>query len=131
MLLTKKSEYALLAFVYISNKEAYISVDEVSKELNISKTYLAKILQNFTKHDILKSNKGKNGGFKLNKNAKNINIFDIINIAENKTASVFDCSANIQECNQKKQFCQIWPLLNNLQNKIDSFLKQLTLNDIK
>ncbi len=131
MLLTKKSEYALLAFVYISNKEAYISVDEVSKELNISKTYLAKILQNFTKHDILKSNKGKNGGFKLNKNAKNINIFDIINIAENKIASVFDCSANIQECNQKKQFCQIWPLLNNLQNKIDSFLKQLTLNDIK
>jgi len=120
-----------LAFVYISNKEAYISVDEVSKELNISKTYLAKILQNFTKHDILKSNKGKNGGFKLNKNAKNINIFDIINIAENKIASVFDCSANIQECNQKKQFCQIWPLLNNLQNKIDSFLKQLTLNDIK
>jgi len=45
MLLTKASEYALLSLILISKEDYPIDVDTLSKKLNISKSFLAKILQ--------------------------------------------------------------------------------------
>ena len=45
MLLTKKSEYALLSLISISKQKEPINVDILSKELQISKSFLAKIKQ--------------------------------------------------------------------------------------
>ena len=55
MLLTKKSEYALLSLVLISNSAKPKNAETIAKELNISKSFLSKILQVFTKKKILKS----------------------------------------------------------------------------
>ncbi len=49
MLLTKKSEYALLSLLSISKHKEPINVDILSKELQISKSFLAKIMQNLAK----------------------------------------------------------------------------------
>ena len=65
MLLTKKSEYALLSLISIAKSTVPKNVDNLSKELNIPKPYLAKILQNFSKEGILKSYKGIHGGFEI------------------------------------------------------------------
>lgn len=61
MLLTKKSEYAMLALVIIAKSEVAQNADVLSAQLNISKSFLAKILQNLAKQNILKSFKGVNG----------------------------------------------------------------------
>jgi Rrf2 family protein len=68
MLLTKKSEYAMLALVLIAKKDTPQNTDELSAQLNISKSFLAKILQKLAKNGILESYKGFNGGFLLKKN---------------------------------------------------------------
>ncbi|OPX27388.1 MAG: transcriptional regulator [Campylobacteraceae bacterium 4484_166] len=130
MLLTKKSEYALMALIYISEKNEAISVDTISNDLNISKTYLAKVLQKFNKKNIISSKKGKNGGFVLSKDPKDIDIYNIVKIAESSDVVVFDCSISIGNCNQSKIYCQLWPMFNNLQTQIDGFLKKLSLKDI-
>ncbi len=49
MLLTKASEYALLSLIYISQKDVPVDVDTMSGELDISKSFLAKILQNLAR----------------------------------------------------------------------------------
>ena len=67
MLLTKKSEYALLSLVSIAQSDTPKNVDFLATELNISKSFLAKILQNLAKNGILNSYKGNNGGFTLKK----------------------------------------------------------------
>ena len=131
MLLTKKSEYALLSLVSISKSNKPKNVDTLSKELGISKSFLAKILQAFAKKKILKSYKGINGGFVLNKTACSLTILEIITIAEEKFPTVFDCSPSTNSCpGGQLGACTIWPLLNNLQGKIDKFLEELTLKDI-
>jgi len=63
MLFTKASEYALLSLILISQKSSPVDVDTISNELKISKSFLAKILQNLAKDGVLKSFKGANGGF--------------------------------------------------------------------
>ena len=131
MLLTKKSEYALLSLISIAKSSEPKNVDELSKELNISKSFLAKIMQNLAKQNLVISHRGVNGGFALNKSWENITILEIVVAAEEKTPSVFECSPSPDNCpNQVAMLCTIWPLLNNLQLKINDFLEKLTLKDI-
>ena len=131
MLLTKKSEYALLSLISIAKSSEPKNVDELSRELNISKSFLAKIMQNLAKQNLVISHRGVNGGFALNKSWENITILEIVVAAEEKNPMVFECSDAISSCpNNKAKFCTIWPLLNNLQFKVNDFLSKLTLKDI-
>ncbi len=131
MLLTKKSEYALLSLISIAKSDEAKNVDELSKELNISKSFLAKIMQNLAKQGLVISHRGVNGGFALNKSWETITILEIVVAAEEKLPSVFECSPSVESCpNQVAMLCTIWPLLNNLQLKINDFLEKLTLKDI-
>ncbi len=131
MLLTKKSEYALLSLVSIAKSDQPLKVESLSTELNISKSFLAKILQNLAKNGILNSFKGNNGGFTLNRPCEELTILEITKIAEEKLPSVFECTTATSVCNSNiNGTCTLFPLLANLQNKINGFLNDLTLKDI-
>ena len=131
MLLTKKSEYALLTLVSIASSDIPKNVDTLSQEFGISKSFLAKILQRLAKNDLLNSYKGNNGGFTLKKSCKELTVLEIIQISEDKLPSVFECTTAQGTCvSSVGGRCMVFPLLNNLQNKIDGFLENLTLADI-
>ena len=131
MLLTKKSEYALLSLISIARSNSAKNVDELSKELRIPKSFLAKIMQNLAKNDIVISQRGVNGGFILAKPYDQLTIFSITTAAEERIPSVFECAPSMESCpSESGNLCTIWPLLNNLQGKINIFLEGLTLKDI-
>ncbi|MBK1973802.1 RrF2 family transcriptional regulator [Campylobacter sp. TTU-622] len=129
MLLTKASEYALLSLIYISRQNKSQDVDHMSNELNIPKSFLAKILQTLAKDGLLHSFKGAKGGFSLSKNPKEYTLKEIINSVEKKEISVFDCSGGICP-NNKEENCFLMPILVKLQNKVDNFLESITLASI-
>ncbi len=131
MLITRASEYAILSLIVLSKTTSPIDSETLSNQLSISKSFLAKILQALAKNGILKSFKGVNGGFALLKEPKNITMLDIMSAVEGKAPAVFDCSPSIQDCpSEKADICSIWPFLNKLQGKIDTFLDELTLQDV-
>lgn len=131
MLLTKASEYALLSLVLIARAEHPEDVDTLSKRLGISRSFLAKILQALARDNILNSFKGAKGGFALQKAPEEISIRKVIESAEKKPLTVFECSSSSMNCSSGKgEFCIIWPFLNKFQHKIDEFLEEMTLKDI-
>ncbi|MBN2781997.1 MAG: Rrf2 family transcriptional regulator [Campylobacterales bacterium] len=131
MLITKASEYAILSLIILSKSANPLRSETLSNDLQIPKSFLAKILQSLAKSDILKSYKGVNGGFSLAKDTKDISMLDVIKSVEGKTPAVFECSPSIKECpSNKAHICSIWPFLNKLQGKIDIFLGELSLADI-
>ena len=131
MLLTKASEYALLSLIYIAQKDAPLDVDTMSGELEISKSFLAKILQNLAREGILVSFKGANGGFMLAQKPGDISIKRVIESAEKRKMAVFECSISQEGCSSSKnRMCQIWPMFSALQSKIDDFLDTITLSNI-
>ena len=131
MLMTRASEYALLSLILLAKADKPMDTDTLSKELDISKSFLAKILQSMARQGILNSFKGVNGGFSLAKEAKEITVQQVLNAAEGKTPAVFDCSTSINGCpSNKASTCAIWSFLNRLQGKIDNFLDTITLEDI-
>jgi len=131
MLLTRASEYALLALDIIRNSEKPIGAEQLSLQLCIPKSFLAKILQGLAKAEILDSKKGAHGGFILVKKSSEVSIASIIIAAEGKTPAVFDCSQYTTTCpNGSIGSCTISPFLVTFQSKIDTFLHKLTLEDI-
>jgi len=131
MLITRASEYAILSLIVLSKADSPMDSETLSRELSISKSFLAKILQTLAKKSILKSFKGVNGGFLLNKLPCEINMLEIMSTVEGKSPAVFDCSSSINDCpSDKANKCSIWPFLHKLQGKIDTFLADLTLADI-
>jgi len=131
MLLTRASEYALLALIILAKESEPIGADKLSEKLNISKSFLAKVLQNLAKESILDSFKGIRGGFALARDAKDISLMSIMNASEGKAPAVFDCSPSKDNCpSENADSCRVWPVLNNLQVKIDDFLANLSLDDI-
>jgi len=53
MLLTRASEYALLTLDYLRRHTKPIGAEQLAMDLNIPKSFLAKILQNLAKQGIL------------------------------------------------------------------------------
>ncbi len=131
MLMTRASEYALLSLIVIAKADKPLDAESLSSDLDISKSFLAKILQSMARNGILNSFKGVNGGFSLAKDPAEISVQDIMCAAEGKNPAVFDCSASEKSCpSDKASTCQIWPFLNRLQGKIDTFLNSLSLAEI-
>lgn len=131
MLITRASEYAILSLIVLSKASAPMDSETLSRELTISKSFLAKILQALAKKNILKSFKGVRGGFSLAKDAKDIHMLEVMSAVEGKAPAVFECAPSREDCpSDRASLCSIWPFLNKLQGKIDTFLAELTLADI-
>ena len=131
MLFTRATEYALLSLIIIAKEDKPLGTDYLSRRLNISRSFLAKILQSLAKQDILVSYKGAAGGFALARPADQLSIKEITQAAEGRQVNIFDCSSDQAACpSNQGEFCTLWPFLNKLQNRVDDFLGELTLKDI-
>jgi len=131
MLLTRASEYALLSLVVLAKSDKPLDTETLSNELDIPKSFLAKILQSLAREGIISSFKGVHGGFALNETSHTRTLLELMTAVESKTPAVFDCSSSQEDCpSNKASTCKIWPFINRLQGKIDAFLGTLTLQDI-
>lgn len=131
MLMTRASEYALLSLIVLAKAGRALDADTLSRELDISKSFLAKILQSLARVGILNSYKGVNGGFELARHSRDITVLEVMEAAEGKSPAVFSCSPSADDCPSNKALsCGLWPFLNRLQGKVDGFLGTLTLEAI-
>jgi|SRR3989304_5212731 len=82
---TKPTEYAIRALVYIvlqNMNGKRPGFKEIAKEINSPVQYLAKILQNLTKYELINSIRGRGGGFFFTKPKATLPLYDVIKITE-------------------------------------------------
>ncbi len=97
-LITRNTDYAIRALCYIvkSNKNM-VSVKELVEGLKMPGPFLRKILQELSRKGILRSYKGKNGGFVLAIRPEKIYIGELIEI--------FQGQIKLQEHIFRKKIC--------------------------
>lgn len=130
MKLSTRTTYGLRALIYIAlnSNNRPIDIKEISKSERISIRYLANILTKLRAGGILKSKKGKYGGFLLAKEPYQITLFDILKILDEKIYLV-NCLDEKMNCSKIK-FCgarKAWSLLNKC---IVETLKKISLSDL-
>lgn len=97
-LINRNTDYAIRAVCFMAkDKKKVICVGELVKHLKIPRPFLRKILQTLNKKRILKSYKGKSGGFILARLPNKIFIMDLIRI--------FQGGFKLRECLFKKRRC--------------------------
>lgn len=103
MLLSKSCIYALRASVLIASKknDGFITIRELSDELNISFHFLTKVLQEMTKAELLESYKGPNGGVKLARPANKITFMDVVESIDGDYM-IHDCVLGLPGCGVMK-----------------------------
>lgn len=125
-LLTRDTDYAVRALCCIAGRKGEIvPVSELVEKLKIPGPFLRKLLQILNKKGILKSYKGKGGGFKLAAAPDRIFLIDLMEI--------FQGPVKLNECMFKKRICpsvRICPLkrkLNSIERYVLAELKFITI----
>jgi Rrf2 family protein len=121
---------AIRAMIYIAknNKDEFISINEIAKELNLSFYFLSKILQKLVKGELLKSYRGPNGGVKLAKPSDSIKIIDIIEIIDG-TNFFNECILGLEKCSDENP-CPIHYMWADKREEIQKMFENTTLKDI-
>ena len=97
-LITRDTDYAVRALCYMAEKEdGKASAAELVSEIRIPRPFLRKILQALNREGILRSSKGKGGGFELARQPNEISVNDVINVFQGKMS--------LNECTFKKKKC--------------------------
>jgi Rrf2 family transcriptional regulator, iron-sulfur cluster assembly transcription factor len=81
-MLSNSCRYGIRAVIYLASQplsNGKTGIVKISNDLNLPTPFLAKILQQLTKHKILSSSKGPHGGFSILKDPKKITLLDIVN----------------------------------------------------
>ncbi len=87
-MLSKKSQYAFQALMYLAekNREEPVLIAEISKKKKIPLKFLENILLELRKAGILESKKGKGGGYYFAKNPKDVPLATIIRLIDGPIA---------------------------------------------
>lgn len=88
MRLTTKSEYTILALLYMARDESkgFIKIEAICSECDISKKYLELLFTALKQNRYIKTKRGTSGGYKLAKPASEISIAEIIRLMDGALA---------------------------------------------
>lgn len=88
MKLTTKSEYSLLALIYMARagKDSYVKVEDICDKYNISKKYLEQLLTILKQAGYVRAKRGAAGGYTLAKDPSLITLAGVIRIMDGALA---------------------------------------------
>jgi Rrf2 family protein len=109
--------------------DGFISLKEIAERQNISKQYLEQIVSLLNTSHILRTNRGKQGGYMLAKQPSSYTVREILRITEGSLAPVACLDEEINLC-EKVDFCKTLPMWTGLQKVINDYLDGVTLQDM-
>ena len=132
MKLTSKGRYAVMALVDLArfNSINPVSLRDISLRQGISLDYLEQIFSKLRKNEIVQSVRGTQGGYVLNKKAKEIKLTNIFDAVDEKVKTVQCKKESKKGCNGKATKCITHNLWDELELHINTFFENKSLKDL-
>ena len=130
MKLTTKTRYSLRILVQLASRynQAPVKGKDISSKQNISEPYLEQIMITIKSAGFVRTERGCNGGYALNKSPKSISVLDIIQLFEGEIAFA-DCLEPSSTCGMLTQ-CPTSKIWNHLSKTLKDEASQITLKSI-
>lgn len=131
MICSKACEYAIRSMIYLADQpEGEITpISKLSHELDISFTFLTKVLQQLTERGLLLSFKGAKGGVCLGKSPEEISLDDIVQAVSGHDIKSI-CATGNPECSSVHQ-CPLHERWQPVQKMLGDFYKKTNLSNYK
>ena len=132
MKLSNKGRYAVMAMADLASNanNGPISLSEISSRQNISLAYLEQIFLKLKNNKLVKSSRGANGGYILEKPASEIKLLNIIRAVDEEVKTL-NCKKNFKRgCNNRSSKCITHNLWDELDQHINGFFEKVKLQDL-
>ena len=131
MKISTKGRYALRMLLDLAEhqNDGYIALKDIAQRQNISKKYLEQIVPVLNKSNVLRTNRGFQGGYRLVKSPENYTDGEILRLTEGNLAPVTCLEHSPIECERSSE-CMTLPVWQGLYRVITEYLDGITLQDI-
>ena len=125
---SKSCEYGLRAIIYIAqqtNQNNKVSLSTISEEINSPEAFTAKILQQLTRNNIVKSIKGPHGGFVIETEKMQTKISEVVFLFDGD--NIYNgCGLGLKQCDANSP-CPLHYKFIEIRNDLKTMLENTTL----
>ncbi len=131
MKISTKGRYSLRMLLDLAEhaNDGYIALKDIAQRQGISKKYLEQIVPILNKTDILKANRGFQGGYMLAKAPDKYTVGMILRLTEGSLSPVACLDQDPAQCERSNE-CATLPVWQGLSKVINEYLDSITLQDI-
>ena len=131
MKISTKGRYALRMLLDLAEhmNDGYISLKDIAERQGISKKYLEQIVPVLNKTNVLKANRGFQGGYMLAKSPDKYTVGMILRLTEGSLAPVACLDREPIGCERISEFATL-PIWQGLNKVINEYLDGITLQDV-
>lgn len=133
-MITQRSKYALRALLMLAEQPEgrLVLISEIAERENVPKKFLELILLDVKRHGLLRSQRGRGGGYALARPADSITFGEIIRITEGPLAPI-PCASltGYQRCTDcdDEDACAIRKVMRRVRDAMSEILDRTTLAD--
>ena len=129
---SKTCEYGIKAVLYIASQSQHnkrVKIGDIVKNINSPIAFTGKILGILSKHKIVSSHTGPNGGYEIKQeDIDSIKVSDIIKAIEGD--DFFDgCVLGLSHCNSKEP-CSLHSAVDPIRTKMKNVMQDTTVYDL-
>jgi Rrf2 family protein len=130
MIFSSPTEYAMrgLSELAIRGDDQRIMLDELVAGTNLPRDFMAKVFQRLVHAGLLRSAKGRGGGFSLARPAHEITMMQVVEAIEGPQ-TVDRCVVGLEKCNDHMP-CPQHDLFKPIRQRLKDYLNTTTLADL-
>ena len=131
MKISTKGRYALRMLIDLAQNQGdgYVSLKDIANRQKKKKKYLEQIVAMLNRPDILRTNRGYQGGYRLAKPASEYTIGEILRVTEGSIAPVSCLDGDEMSCD-RADICATLSIWKGLNKVICEYLDGITLQDV-
>jgi len=132
MKLTARSEYALLALIYLSRQQPadLVSVETIARAQQIPQKFLEQICLALRRAKLLRSSKGHRGGYQLARSAESITLAEIVRLLDGALAPTDSVSRHFYEPTPVEREKKLLRVFREIRDEISARMEATTLADL-
>ena len=132
MKLTARSEYALLALVYLARhqEEGAVTIDTIAKAQGIPSKFLEQLLLALKRAHFLRSTKGQHGGYQLAVSPEKITLAEVIRLFDGALAPTESVSENFYESTPIEKETKLTGVFKDIRDYVSRRLEKTTIADV-
>jgi Rrf2 family transcriptional regulator, iron-sulfur cluster assembly transcription factor len=130
MLFSRPTEYAIRGLSELAGRNPAVTVllDDLVSGTDLPRDFLAKVFQRLVRAKILRSSKGRGGGFALTRPSHEVTLMQIIEALEGEQR-MDQCVVGLERCNDQMP-CPQHDLYKPIRQRLKDYLNTTTLADL-
>lgn len=131
MKISTKGRYALRMLLDLAEhkEQGYVPLKDIAERQEISKKYLEQIVGILNQSNILRTNRGYQGGYMLALPPEQCTVGQVLRITEGSLSPIACLETNPNLC-ERSSLCKTLPVWQGLNKVITEYLDGITLQDI-